>query len=49
MSWRTPRSEVGMVSGMVVSRGLQEKNKDQQVATIVRDRTMKLEKVSSSP
>ena len=31
------------------SRGVQEKNKDQQVATIVQDRTMKLEKVSSSP
>ena len=29
--------------------GVQEKNKDQQVATIVRDRTMKLEEVSSSP
>ena len=28
---------------MVVSRGVQEKNKDQQVATIVQDRTMKLE------
>ena len=24
---------------MVVSRGVQEKNKDQQVATVVRDRT----------
>ena len=35
--------------GMVVSRGVQEKNKDQQVATIVQDRTMKLEEVSSSP
>ena len=35
----SPSSEVGMV----VSRGVQEKNKDQQVATIVRDRTMKLE------
>ena len=33
----------------VVSRGVQEKNKDQQMATIVRDRTMKLEEVSSSP
>ena len=29
--------------------GVQEKNKDQQVATIVQDRTMKLEEVSSSP
>ncbi|XP_065902446.1 adhesion G protein-coupled receptor L3-like [Dysidea avara] len=28
---------------MVVSRGVQEKKKDQQVATVVRDRTMKLE------
>ena len=34
---------------MVVSRGVQEKNKDQEVATVVRDRTMKLEEVSSSP
>ena len=34
---------------VVVSRGVQEKNKDQQVATIVQDRTMKLEEVSSSP
>ena len=33
----------------VVSRGAQEKNKDQQLTTIVRDRTMKLEEVSSSP
>ena len=28
---------------------VQEKNKDQQVATIVQDRTMKLEEVSSLP
>ena len=35
--------------GIVVSRGVQEKNKDQQIATIVQDRTMKLEEVSSSP
>ena len=41
----SPSSEVGMV----VSRGVQEKKKDQQVATVVRDRTMKLEEVSSSP
>ena len=41
----SPSSEIGMV----VSRGVQEKNKDQQVATIVRDKTMKLEEVSSSP
>ena len=34
---------------MVVSHGVQEKNKDQQVATVVQDRTMKLEEVSSSP
>ena len=34
---------------LVLSRGVQEKNKDQQVATIVQDRTMKLEEVSSSP
>ena len=34
----SPSSEIGMV----VSRGVQEKNKDQQVTTIVRDRTMKL-------
>ena len=41
----SPSSEIGMV----VSRGVQEKNKDQQVATIVHDRTMKPEEVSSSP
>ena len=41
----SPSSEIGIV----VSRGVQEKNKDQQVATIVQDRTMKLEEVSSSP
>ena len=34
---------------MVVSHGVQEKNKDQQVAAVVQDRTMKLEEVSSSP